>query len=215
MIDIKFLRENPDIVKENIKKKFQDQKLILVDEIIELDKKSREAKLNGDNLRSERKNLSSQIGSLMKSGNKEEAEKVKQHVNEINTKLSENEELENKYSEEIKSRMMKIPNIMHESVPIGEDDSKNVEIQKYGEPIVPDYEIPFHGEILEALGGLDLDSARRVAGNGFYYLIGDIARLHSAVLTYARDFMINKGFTYCIPPYMIHSDAVDGVMSFQ
>ena len=168
MIDIKFLRENPEIVKENIKKKFQDQKLILVDEIIELDKKSREAKLNGDNLRSERKNLSSQIGSLMKSGNKEEAEKIKQQVNEINTKLSENEELENKYSEEIKTRMMKIPNIMHESVPIGEDDSKNVEIQKYGEPIVPDYEIPFHGEILEALGGLDLDSARRVAGNGFY-----------------------------------------------
>ena len=206
MIDIKFLRENPEIVKENIKKKFQDQKLILVDEIIELDKKSREAKLNGDNLRSERKNLSSQIGSLMKSGNKEEAEKVKQHVNEINTKLSENEELENKYSEEIKSRMMKIPNIMHESVPIGEDDSKNVEIQKYGEPIVPDYEIPFHGEILEALGGLDLDSARRVAGNGFYYLI---------VLTYARDFMIDKGFTYCIPPYMIRSDVVTGVMSFE
>ena len=215
MIDIKFLRENPEIVKENIRKKFQDNKLILVDEVIELDKKNREAKLNGDNLRSERKNLSAQIGSLMKAGEKQEAENVKKQVNEINKKLTENEELENKYSEEIKSRMMKIPNIMHSSVPIGEDDSKNVEIQKYGEPVVPDYEIPFHGEILEHLGGLDLDSARRVAGNGFYYLMGDIARLHSAVLTYARDFMINKGFTYCIPPYMIRSDVVTGVMSFE
>ena len=215
MIDIKFLRENPEIVKENIKKKFQDNKLILVDEVIELDKKNREAKLNGDNLRSERKSLSAKIGSLMKAGQKQEAENIKNQVNEINNKLAENEELENKYSEEIKSRMMKIPNIMHPSVPIGEDDSKNVEIQKYGEPIVPDYEIPFHGEILEHLGGLDLDSARRVAGNGFYYLMGDIARLHSAVLTYARDFMINKGFTYCIPPYMIRSDVVTGVMSFE
>ena len=215
MIDIKFLRENPEIVKENIKKKFQDSKIALVDEVIELDKKNREAKLNGDNLRSERKALSSQIGLLMKNGKKDEAEDIKKQVSEINTKLSENEELENKYSEEIKSRMMKIPNIMHPSVPIGEDDSKNVEIQKYGEPIVPDYEIPFHGEILESLGGLDLDSARRVAGNGFYYLMGDIARLHSAVLTYARDFMINKGFTYCIPPYMIRSDVVTGVMSFE
>ena len=214
MIDIKFLREHPDIVKENIKKKFQDKKLVLVDEVIDLDKKSREAKLNGDNLRSERKTLSNQIGNLMKNGEKEKAEEIKQKVQEINTRLEENEALENELSEEIKSRMMKIPNIMHPSVPIGEDDSKNVEIQKYGEPVVPDYEIPYHGEIMEALGGLDLDSARRVAGNGFYYLMGDVARLHSAVLTYARDFMINKGFTYCIPPFMIRSNVVTGVMSF-
>ena len=215
MIDIKFLRENPDLVKENIKKKFQDNKLILVDEVIELDVKNREVKLNGDNLRSKRKALSSQIGELMKSGKKDEAEKVKTQVNEINSELEENEKLETQYAEEIKSRMMKIPNIMHDSVPIGKDDSENVEIQKFGEPIVPDYEIPFHGEILENLGGLDLDSARRVAGNGFYYLMGNVARLHSAVLTYARDFMINKGFTYCIPPYMIRSDVVTGVMSFE
>lgn len=215
MIDIKFLREHPDIVKENIKKKFQDNKLILVDEIIDLDIKNREAKLNGDNLRAERKSLSSEIGNLMKQGKKEEAEKVKAKVQEINKKLENNESLESKYSSEINSRMMKIPNIIHESVPIGKDDSQNVEIQKFGEPVVPDYEIPYHGEIMESLGGLDLDSARRVAGNGFYYLIGDIARLHSAVLTYARDFMINKGFTYCIPPYMIRSDVVTGVMSFE
>ncbi len=215
MIDIKFLRENPDLVKENIKKKFQDHKLALVDEVIELDVKNREVKLNGDNLRSKRKALSSQIGELMKSGKKEEAEKVKTQVNEINSELEENEKLETQYAEEIKSRMMKIPNIMHDSVPIGKDDSENIEIQKFGEPIVPDYEIPFHGEILENLGGLDLDSARRVAGNGFYYLMGNVARLHSAVLTYARDFMINKGFTYCIPPYMIRSDVVTGVMSFE
>ena len=215
MIDIKFLRENPDVVKKNIKKKFQDNKLVLVDEVIELDIKNRQAQLNGDNLRAERKSLSSKIGELMKTGQKDEAEKIKKQVTEINNKLEENEKLETTYSEEIKSRMMKIPNIMHESVPIGQDDSENVEIQKFGEPIVPDYEIPFHGEILEALGGLDLDSARRVAGNGFYYLMGDVARLHSAVLTYARDFMINKGFTYCIPPYMIRSDVVTGVMSFE
>ena len=215
MIDIKFLRENPDIVRENIKKKFQNHKLILVDEVLDLDKKNREAKLNGDNLRSERKNLSNQIGTLMKNGEKENAEEIKQKVQEINEKLEKNESEEAKLSEEIKSRMMKIPNIIHESVPLGEDDSKNVEIQKYGEPIVPDYEIPYHGEIMEALEGLDLDSARRVAGNGFYYLLGDIARLHSAVLTYARDFMINKGFTYCIPPYMIRSNVVTGVMSFE
>ena len=215
MIDIKFLRENPELVKENIKKKFQDHKLVLVDEVLELDVKSREAKLNGDNLRAERKTLSNQIGLLMKSGNKEEAEKIKAQVNEVNNKLEENEKLENEYAEEIKNRMMKIPNIMHDSVPIGKDDSENVEVQKYGEPVVPDYEIPFHGEILESLGGLDLDSARRVAGNGFYYLMGDVARLHSAVLTYARDFMINKGFTYCIPPFMIRSDVVTGVMSFE
>ena len=215
MIDIKFLRENPEVVKENIKKKFQDHKLILVDEVIELDQKNREAKLNGDNLRAERKKLSNQIGSLMKQGEKDKAEETKQKVNKINEMLEKNEELEAKLVEEIKQRMMKIPNIMHESVPIGEDDSKNVEIKKYGEPIVPDYEIPYHGEIMERLGGLDLDSARRVAGQGFYYLVGDVARLHSAVLTYARDFMINKGFTYCIPPYMIRSDIVTGVMSFE
>ena len=215
MIDIKFLRENPDVVKENIKKKFQNHKLVLVDEVIELNVKNRKTMMHGDELRASRKTLSSQIGNLMKEGKKEEAEKIKLEVQKINDELAENEKLEAEYAEEIQNRMMKIPNIMHESVPIGEDDSKNVEIQKYGEPIVPDYEIPYHGEIMESLGGLDLDSARRVAGNGFYYLIGDVARLHSAVLTYARDFMINKGFTYCIPPYMIRSDVVTGVMSFE
>ena len=215
MIDIKLLRENPDLVKENIKKKFQDEKIILVDEILDLDIKNRKAQLNGDNLRSERKTLSNEIGNLMKQGKKEEAEDVKTKVNDINTKLEENERLEHIYSEEIKQRMMKIPNIMHESVPIGKDDSENVEIEKFGEPFVPDYEIPHHSDIMEALGGLDLESSRRVAGQGFYYLMGDVARLHSAVLTYARDFMINKGFTYCIPPYMIRSDVVTGVMSFE
>ena len=215
MIDIKFLRENPELVKGNIRKKFQDAKLALVDEVLELDIKCREAKLNGDTLRAERKTLSNQIGQLMKNGQKDEAEKIKEQVNEVNEKLVKNEKSEIEYSEEIKSRMMKIPNIMHESVPIGKDDSENVEIEKFGEPIVPDYEIPFHGKILENLGGLDLDSARRVSGNGFYYLMGDIARLHSAVLTYARDFIINKGFTYCIPPYMIRNDVVTGVMSFE
>ena len=215
MIDIKFLRENPDIVKENIKKKFQDHKLVLVDEVIELDTKNREVKLHGDELRSKRNSLSSEIGNLMKAGKKEEAENIKSQVQKINEELVENEKLEEKYAEEIKSRMMKIPNIMHESVPIGENDTKNVEVQKYGEPVVPDYEIPYHAEIMESFCGLDLDAARRVAGNGFYYLMGDIARLHSAVLSYARDFMINKGFTYCIPPYMIRSDVVTGVMSFE
>ena len=215
MIDIKFLRENPDVVKENIKKKFQDHKLNLVDEVIDLDIKNRQAKLNGDNLRAERKSLSNQIGSLMKNGKKNEAEEIKSQVQEINNKLAENEKLEAEYAEEIKTRMMRIPNIMHDSVPIGKDDSENVEIKKYGEPIVPDYEIPYHGETMEAIGGLDLDSARRVAGQGFYYLVGDLARLHSAILTYARDFMINKGFTYCIPPFMIRSDVVTGVMSFE
>ena len=215
MLDIKFLRENPDVVKENIKKKFQEHKLCLVDEVIELDTKNREIKLKGDELRASRNSLSSQIGTLMKEGKKEEAEVIKNQVKKINEELVENEKLEEQYSNEIKERMMKIPNIIHESVPIGKDDNENVEIQKYGEPIVPNYEIPFHGEILEKLGGIDLDSARRVAGNGFYYLMGDVARLHSAVLTYARDFMINKGFTYCIPPYMIRSDVVTGVMSFE
>ena len=215
MLDIKFVRENPDLVKENIKKKFQDHKLVLVDEVLELDVKNRQVKSKGDELRAERKNLSNSIGNLMREGKKDEAEKIKEEVQKINEELTENEKLEATYAEEIKIRMMKIPNMMDPSVPIGEDDSKNVEVQKYGEPVVPDYEIPFHGEIMEALGGLDLDSARRVAGNGFYYLVGDIARLHSAALTYARDFMINKGFTYCIPPYMIRSDVVTGVMSFE
>ncbi len=215
MIDIKFLREHPDIVKENIKKKFQTHKLPLVDEVINLDKNLREIKLNGDNLRNQRKTLSSEIGNLMKLGKKAEAEEVKNKVQEINHELEIIESKDAELSDKVKQIMMKIPNIMHESVPIGEDDSKNVEIEKFGDPVVPDYEIPFHGEILESLGGLDLDSARRVAGNGFYYLVGDVARLHSAVLTYARDFMISKGFTYCIPPYMIRSDVVTGVMSFE
>ena len=215
MIDIKFLRENPEIVKENIKKKFQTNKLNLVDEIIEFDKKYRDAKLNGDNLRNERKSLSSEIGIFMKNGEIDEAEKIKLNVHNINLKLEKNEIIEKEYAEEIKKRMMKIPNLMHPSVPIGKDDSQNVEIERFGEPVVPNYEIPHHGEIMQSLGGLDLDSARRVAGNGFYYLIGDLARLHSAILTYARDFMINKGFTYCIPPYMIRSDVVTGVMSFE
>ena len=215
MLDIKFLRENPDKVKENIKKKFQDYKLPLVDEVIEFDKKNREATLKGDELRNKRNSLSSQIGMLIKSGKKEEAENVKKEVQQINAELVENEKLEEKYSNEVKTRMMKIPNMIDDSVPIGEDDTHNVEIEKFGEPFVPDYEVPYHTDIMEKLNGIDLDSARRVAGNGFYYLTGNIARLHSAVLTYARDFMINKGFTYCIPPYMIHGDVVNGVMSFE
>lgn len=215
MIDIKFLRENPEVVKENIRKKFQDQKLHLVDEIVDLDDKNRNAKLVGDDLRMKRNSLSSEIGNLMKNGKKEEAEKIKTQVQEINNKLAENEKIEEEYSSQIKERMMKIPNIIHESVPIGEDDSKNIEIEKFGDPFVPDYEIPYHADIMESLDGIDLDSARRVAGNGFYYLMGNIARLHSAILSYARDFMINKGFTYCIPPYMIRSDVVTGVMSFE
>ena len=215
MLDIKFVRENPELVKENIKKKFQDEKVKLVDEVISLDLEYRKLKTNGDELRAERKKLSNEIGNLMRNGKKDEAENIKSQVNDINKKLEKNEELEGKYSSDIKNIMMRIPNMMHESVPIGKDDSENVELQKFGEPIVPDYEIPFHGKILENLGGIDLDSAHRVAGNGFYYLLGDVARLHSAVLTYARDFMINKGFTYCIPPYMIRSSVVTGVMSFE
>ncbi len=215
MIDIKFLRENPELVKENIQKKFQDHKLVLVDEVLTLDVKNREVKLKGDELRSSRNTLSNQIGTLMREGKKEEAQAIKAQVQKINEELAANEKLEEQYATEIQERMMKIPNMLHPSVPIGKDDSQNVEVQKYGEPIVPDYEIPYHGEILEALNGLDLDAARRVAGNGFYYLMGDIARLHSAVLSYARDFMIQKGFTYCIPPYMIRSDVVTGVMSFE
>ena len=215
MIDIKFLRENPDIVKQNIKNKFQDEKLPLVDEVIELDEKSRSVKCKGDELRAQRNSLSDQIGNLMRNGQKEEAESVKEQVKEINQKLVENEKLEEEYAGKIKKIMMQIPNIIHESVPIGKDDSENVENEKFGDPVVPSYEIPYHTDIIESLDGIDLDSARRVAGNGFYYLMGNIARLHSAILSYARDFMINKGFTYCIPPYMIRSDVVDGVMSFK
>ena len=215
MIDIKLIRENPELVKQNIKNKFQNQKLILVDEVIELDKKNREAKLNGDNLRSERKSKSEQVGQLMKAGKKDEAEKLKQEVQKINNLLKENEELEEKYSSEIKSRMMKIPNIMDSSVPIGKDDSENVEVEKFGEPFVPNYEIPHHADIIDKLNGLDKESAGRTSGVGFYYLIGDVARLHEAMLAYARDYMIDNGFTYCIPPFMIRSDVVTGVMSFE
>ena len=214
MIDIKLIRENPNLVKENIKKKFQDSKLGLVDEVLDLDKKSREVKLHGDELRASRNSLSKEIGLLMRNGNKSEAETIKQKVNSINNELVENEKLEEKLSSDLYNIMLKIPNIIDSSVPIGKSDLKNVELQKFGEPKVPDFEIPYHTEIMERLSGLDLDSARRVAGNGFYYLMGNIARLHSAVISYARDFMINKGFTYCIPPFMIRSDVVDGVMSF-
>ena len=215
MLDIKLVRENPELVKENIRKKFQDYKLILVDEILELDTKNRQAKLKGDELRGKRNSLSSEIGNLMKNGKKDEAEVMKSKVMEINKELENVEKLENDYSEQINEKMLKIPNIIHESVPIGEDDRNNVEIEKFGEPAIPDYEIPYHADIMESLNGLDLDAARRVAGNGFYYLMGNIARLHSAILSYARDFMINKGFTYCIPPYMIRSNVVTGVMSFE
>lgn len=215
MIDIKFLRENPDVVKQNIKNKFQDQKLPLVDEVIDLDKKHRAAKTHGDELRSQRKTLSEQVGNLMREGRKEEAEKVKSEVKEINDELSQNEALEEEYSSQIKERMMKIPNIMDASVPIGKDDSENVEVQKFGEPKVPDYEIPYHADIIDRLNGLDKESAGRTSGVGFYYLIGDIARLHEAMLAYARDYMISNGFTYAIPPFMIRSDVVTGVMSFE
>ena len=215
MIDIKLIRENPTLVKQNIKKKFQDHKLELVDKVLELDKLNKKVKLNGDELRSKRNSLSSQIGLLMRDGKKDEAEAIKKEVNDINNQLVENEQLEDKYASEIKDIMMKIPNIIDDSVPVGKDDTENVEVEKFGEPVVPDYEIPYHTDIMQKLNGIDLDSARRVAGNGFYYLTGDIARLHSAILTYARDFMINKGFTYCVPPFMIRSDVVTGVMSFE
>ena len=215
MIDIKFLRENPEIVKENIKKKFQNQKLPLVDEVIKLDKESRELTLMCDELRMKRNSISKEIGGLMGQGKKEEAEAKKTEVQEINEKLSQNEGREEELKEEIKARMMKIPNIMDESVPVGKDDSENVENEKFGEPVVPEYEIPHHADILAKINGLDKESAGRTSGNGFYYLMGDAARLHSAMLAYARDFMINKGFTYCIPPFMIRSDVVNGVMSFE
>ncbi len=214
MIDLKFLRENPEIVKENIRKKFQDQKLPLVDEVIELDAQSRKAKQEADTLRANRNTISKQIGALMKQGQKEEALALKEQVQRDASRLTELEAQERELQEKVTKIMMRIPNIIDPSVPIGEDDSCNVEIQKYGEPIVPDFEIPYHTEIMEKFNGIDLDAAGKVAGNGFYYLMGDIARLHSAVISYARDFMIDRGFTYCIPPYMIRSNVVTGVMSF-
>ncbi len=214
MIDVKFLRENPEVVKENIRKKFQEDKLPLVDEVIEYDKKARGAQQQADELRASRKKLSKQIGALMGQGKKEEAEALKAQVNKDAETLAELETQEQQMQEEVRKRLMVIPNIIDPAVPIGKDDSENVEIEKFGEPVVPSYEIPYHAEIMEALNGLDLDGARKVAGNGFYYLLGDIARLHSSIISYARDFMINKGFTYCIPPFMIRGDVASGVMSF-
>ncbi len=214
MIDIKLIRENRDLVKENIKKKFQDEKLGLVDEVYEYDKTYRECKTKVDELRSKRNDLSASIGSLMRDGKKDEAEKIKLEVGNINNEIAECEEKEERLSKEIKDRMMVIPNIIDASVPIGKDDSENVEVEKFGEPVVPDYEIPYHADIIAGVNGMDKESAGRTSGEGFYYLTGDIARLHEAMLAYARDYMINKGFTYCIPPFMIHSSVVTGVMSF-
>lgn len=215
MLDMKFVRENPDIVKENIKKKFQDYKLPLVNEVLMEDKELRQTQQHADDLRANRKKISKEIGKLMGQGKKEEAEEIKQQIAEIAHELTALEEKEIKLRESVTEKMMQIPNIIDDSVPIGKDDSENVELEKFGEPVVPDFEIPYHTEIMERLSGIDLDAARRVAGNGFYYLMGDIACLHSAILNYARDFMIDKkGFTYVIPPYMIRSSVVDGVMSF-
>ena len=214
MIDIKFLRENPEAVKENIKKKFQDQKLSLVDDVIALDMESRKTKQEADDLRANRNKISKEIGALMAQGKKQEAEEKKAEVAAGAKRLVELEEKEKELNEKVNNIMMVIPNIIDPSVPIGKDDTENVEIKKYGEPVIPDFEIPYHAEIMERLHGIDLDSARKVAGNGFYYLMGDIARLHSAVISYARDFMIDRGFTYCIPPFMIRSNVVTGVMSF-
>ena len=214
MLDIRFVRENPDIVKENIKKKFQDNKLALVDEVIELDAQSRAIKTEADNLRANRNKVSKEIGMLMAQGKKDEAMAAKSKVTEFSERLAECEKLEAEYSEKVTKIMMTIPNIIDPSVPIGKDDSENVEVTKYGEPVVPDFEIPYHSDIMERFNGIDLDAARNVAGNGFYYLMGDIARLHSAVISYARDFMIDRGFTYCVPPFMIRSNVVTGVMSF-
>ena len=215
MLDIKFVRNNPDVVKQNIKNKFQDEKLPLVDEVISLDKELRNIKVKADNLRNERNTLSKEIGNFMRDKKIDDANKNKEKVTDINSELINLEEKEEKLANEIKEKMMVIPNIIADDVPIGEDDSKNVEEEKFGEPTVPNFEIPYHADIMARLNGLDKESASRVSGSGFYYLTGDIARLHSAVLAYARDFMIDKGFTYCIPPYMIHGDAVDGVMSFE
>ena len=214
MIDIRFLRENPDAVKENIRKKFQDAKLPLVDEVIALDEESRKTQAEADDLRSKRNKVSKQIGALMGQGKKEEAEKVKAEVAAINARIAELEPKEAKIADRIREIMLVIPNMIDPSVPIGPDDSCNVEIERFGEPVVPDFEIPYHTEIMERFNGIDMDAAGKVAGNGFYYLLGDIARLHSAVLSYARDFMIDRGFTYVIPPFMIHSNVVTGVMSF-
>ncbi len=214
MLDLKFVRENPEIVKQNIRNKFQDRKLPLVDEVIELDAQSRRVKQEADNLRANRNKISKQIGGLMAKGLKEEAEQVKKQVTEASAHLAELEQQEAELGEKIKKIMMTIPNIIDPSVPIGKDDSENVELERFGEPVVPEFEVPYHTDIMEKLHGIDLDSARKVAGNGFYYLMGDIARLHSAVISYARDFMIDRGFTYCIPPFMIRSNVVTGVMSF-
>ena len=214
MLDIKFVRENPEIVKQNIRNKFQDKKLHLVDEVIELDKKNREIKQEVEALRASRNKLSKEIGALMAQKKKEEAEEVKKQVASQADRMNELSEEEKKVEEEIRTRMMVIPNIIDPSVPIGKDDSENVEVERFGEPVVPDFEVPYHTDIMESFNGIDLDAARRVAGNGFYYLMGDIARLHSAVISYARDFMINRGFTYCVPPFMIRSNVVTGVMSF-
>ena len=214
MLDINLLRTNPDLVRENIKKKFQDQKLVLVDEVIELDKENRACMQQADALRNQRKVISKQIGGLMAKGQKDEAEAKKAEVAAIADQLVSLEQKEEELAAEIRKRMLVIPNIIDDSVPIGKDDSQNVEIQRFGEPVVPDFEIPYHVDIMERLSGIDLDSARKTSGNGFYYLMGDIARLHSAILSYARDFMIDRGFTYCVPPFMIRSDVVTGVMSF-
>ena len=214
MLDIKFLRENPDVVKQNIKNKFQDRKLPLVDEVIELDKENREIKQEVQALRADRNKLSKQIGALMGQGKKEEAEEVKKQVTASADRIEELSEREKVVEEKVKEIMMTIPNIIDPSVPIGKDDSENVELERFGEPVVPDFEVPYHTDIMESFDGIDLDSARKVAGNGFYYLMGDIARLHSAVIAYARDFMIDRGFTYCVPPFMIRSNVVTGVMSF-
>ena len=214
MIDIKFLRENPDVVKENIKKKFQDSKLPLVDEVIELDKEARAAQQEADSLRASKNKIAKEIGACMAQGKKEEAEAKKAEVAANSKRLAELEVLEAELKEKVTNIMMTIPNIIDPSVPIGKDDSENVEVTKYGEPVVPEFDIPYHTEIMEKFNGIDLDAARKVAGNGFYYLMGDIARLHSAVISYARDFMINRGFTYCVPPFMIRSNVVTGVMSF-
>ena len=214
MLDLKFVRENPEIVKQNIRNKFQDQKLPLVDEVIALDVENRKAQQEADALRSNRKTISKQIGALMAQGKREEAEELKNKVNAQAEALAALEVKESELQEKIKKIMLVLPNIIDPSVPLGKDDSENVEVEKYGEPVVPDFEIPYHTEIMEKLNGIDLDSARKVAGNGFYYLMGNIARLQSGILSYARDFMINKGFTYCIPPFMIRSDVVTGVMSF-
>ncbi len=214
MLDIKLVRSNPELVKENIKKKFQEEKLVLVDEVLELDGQFRASKARGDELRQQRNTVSKEIGKLMKEGKKQEAEETKKRVAAIADELAEMERKEADMTEEIKKRMMVIPNIIDSSVPVGKDDSENVELERFGEPVVPDFEVPYHTDIMERLNGIDLDSARRTSGNGFYYLMGDVARLHEGILAFARDFMIDKGFTYCIPPFMIRSDVVTGVMSF-